>query len=261
MRPINLIPTEERRGHGGTARTGPLAYIVVGALGVVLIGVVMLVLTSNTISTREGEVESLQAEKAVAAAKSAELAPYTSFEQVAVQRTAAVSELADSRFDWARVVRQLSLILPRGVFITSLTASAGGSESEGGGLSVASPSLVLSGCASGQDGVAAFVSALKQIDGVTRVGLSNSSLAEGVEPSEGEAGECGGATFNMTVAFDEAPPSVDAAGVAVEPPPETESSGGEEGSEEDESSSEGAAEGETTAEGTAAAATTSEPTG
>ncbi len=52
MRPINLIPKEQRRSHGDVARTGPLAYLIVGALGVLLIGVVMLVLTSNQISDR-----------------------------------------------------------------------------------------------------------------------------------------------------------------------------------------------------------------
>ena len=32
MRPINLIPPEERRGSQAPLRSGPLAYILVGAL-------------------------------------------------------------------------------------------------------------------------------------------------------------------------------------------------------------------------------------
>ena len=112
MRPINLIPQEERRSHGGGSRSGPLAYIVVGSLAILLLGVVMVVLASNQISDREDEVAALETRKRAAVARASQLVPYTNFEQVALQRTQAVSELADSRFDWARVIRQLSLVLP-----------------------------------------------------------------------------------------------------------------------------------------------------
>ena len=32
MRPVNLIPPEDRRGEQAPLRTGPLAYVLVGAL-------------------------------------------------------------------------------------------------------------------------------------------------------------------------------------------------------------------------------------
>jgi len=32
MRPVNLIPAEERRGDAAKSRTGPLAYVLVGVL-------------------------------------------------------------------------------------------------------------------------------------------------------------------------------------------------------------------------------------
>ena len=41
MRPVNLIPAEERRGQNAPLRTGPVAYIVLGAL-VALLGAVTL---------------------------------------------------------------------------------------------------------------------------------------------------------------------------------------------------------------------------
>jgi Tfp pilus assembly protein PilN len=234
MRPINLIPPQDRRTHGAAARTGPLAYIVVGSLAVLLIGVVMLVLISNQISDREGEVESLEGQRAVATAKAAELTPYVSFEQVATQRTTTVTELADSRFDWVRIVRQLSLILPKEVFVTDLTAAGAGAEGSTG-FSVAGPSMTIAGCAPGQDKVAAFVASLKQIDGVTRVGLSNSSLSGKNQASEG----CGANTFNLTVAFDEAPVASEAGGVITETPTEAPVEG--EAAEEGEAAAESAA--------------------
>ena len=54
MRPVNLIPPEDRRGEHAPLRTGPLAYIVLGALVLVLVGVTALVLTDNQIAERQG---------------------------------------------------------------------------------------------------------------------------------------------------------------------------------------------------------------
>ena len=67
MRPVNLIPAEQRRGEQAPLRTGPLAYIVLGALVLVLAGVIALVLTGNQISERKDEVVKLKREDAAAA--------------------------------------------------------------------------------------------------------------------------------------------------------------------------------------------------
>lgn len=223
MRPINLIPQEERRAHGTTTRTGALAYILVGSLAVLLIGVVMLVLTSNTIGDREDEVTSLQAKKAAAVTRADKLAPYASFQQVAEKRTKTVAELADSRFDWVRVIRQLSLILPPRVYFSTLSgAASGGGES--GAAEIAGPSLTLVGCAPGQRTVAALIASLKEIDGVTRVGLTSSGLSKNEEkgPESENICEIGNKyQFEVVVAFDAAPPSPDSPTASIEVPTES----------------------------------------
>lgn len=271
MRPINLIPDEERRS-GVVARTGPVAYLIVGALGVLLIGVVMLVLFNNSIHDREGEVARLETEKAAAVAQASKLSAYSSFKQVSEDRTRTVAELADSRFDWVRVIRQLSLVLPGDVYFDSLGASGGGGE---GGI--AGPSLDITGCAHGQPAVAGFVASLKEIDGVTRVELNNSTLNEEAE-SGGSSGDEGGhsdpcskpgtAQFEVLVAFDAAPPSPDSSGSTVgesaeSEESESESSEGEgaeeegsegESSESEESSSSEGSEGGSTQSASAATA-------
>jgi Tfp pilus assembly protein PilN len=215
VRPINLIPEEERRrGSGVVTRTGPVAYLIVGALGVLLIGVVMLVLVSNSISDRESEVARLETEKTAATAQATKLGPYIDFKQVSEDRIRTVAELADSRFDWVRVIRQLSLVLPGDVYFESFGASGGGGE---GGVS--GPSLNIGGCADGQPAVAGFVASLKDIAGVTRVELDNSTVNK-----EGEGGGSGGgdpcskpgaAKFEVLVAFDAAPPTPDSSGATI----------------------------------------------
>jgi Tfp pilus assembly protein PilN len=260
MRPINLIPERERRAQGGSGRTGPLAYIVVGALAVLLIGVVTMVLTSNQISDREDEVISLEAEKAAASAEAAALTPYVNFAAVAGQRIQTVAGLADSRFDWARVVRQLSLILPPTIYVIGVDGSAGGGATEGPGGGIAGPSLSIKGCAPGQDAVAGFVAALKQIDGVTRVGLSISELEDDSGGGGDAEADCRGTfAFALTVAFDEAPPSPDSGSFVAEAPIEGEAAPEGEAPVEGEAPAEGepAPEGEAAATGAASASTAS----
>jgi Tfp pilus assembly protein PilN len=225
MRPVNLIPKEERRGQNAPLRSGPIAYIVVGALVAMLGAVTLLVLTNNEIADRKTEIATLEREDAKVTAKVKRLSAYTQFHTLSEQRVDTVKSLADTRFDWERVMRELSLVLPSDVWLTSLNASAsassatGESESSGSGMraAIAGPALELSGCANGQRGVAGFVTALKDIDGVTRVGVQSSELAPtGTAAGTGEGGATGGsasdcrtrgfiAQFTMVVAFDAAP--------------------------------------------------------
>jgi Tfp pilus assembly protein PilN len=240
VRPVNLIPPELRRGDNAPLRTGPLVYIVLGSLVLVLAGVTMLVLTNNKISDRKAEVAQLHREDAAAKAKAERLAAYTQFQTMSEQRLATVQSLADSRFDWERVMRELALILPKNVWLTSLNASASPGESagEGGGgglsASVQGPSLELSGCTTSQDSVAGFVTALKDIDGVTRVGLESSVAAGSSDEGGGGAGcESSSSTqFSLVVAFDAAPAPIAAEATEETTATASESEGGSEGESE-----------------------------
>lgn len=237
MRPVNLIPIEDRRGDSAPLRTGPVAYIVLGALVLALAGVTMLVLTNNKVSDRKSELTQVQREDEAEKAKAESLASYTTFSALHEQRLQTISSLADSRFDWERVMRELSLILPHDVWLTTLEASASAEVEGGNGSgalkgSIAGPSLSITGCAAGQEAVAGFVTALKDIDGVTRVGVESSELS-GEEEGAGSASEAesGGsssdcrtrsfiAQFSLVVAFDAAPVSSETGEAGLESAPE-----------------------------------------
>lgn len=220
MRPIDLTPVDMRQGAQAPMRTGAVPYILLGALVAVLVGVFLLVSTGNQISEREDEVAQLQSEDAAAKAEARRLTPYVQFQTLHEERLTTISSLADSRFDWERVMRELSLVLPHDVWLTELTASASGNGEGGGGNlrgSISGPALELGGCAAGQEAVAGFVTALKDIDGVTRVGVASSELSDKEEgqASTGGGGEDAGgsecrtrefiAKFSVVVAFDAAP--------------------------------------------------------
>jgi Tfp pilus assembly protein PilN len=225
VRPVNLIPAEERPGGRKALRAGPLAYIVVGALAAAVIAIAALVITNGQVSDRKAEVATLESEKASVEAQAAALAPYSEFASIRERRLATITELADSRFDWERVLAELSLVLPTDVQLTSLTGTVSPEAAVAGGAGIglrsqiAGPALEMIGCADGQSAVAGFVQALKGIDGVTRVGLPSSTVG-GEGASAETASTCGGngpsAQFQLVAGFDAAPvPPVETGGGIV----------------------------------------------
>jgi Tfp pilus assembly protein PilN len=232
MRPINLLPPEERRDGQAPMRTGYMPYVIVGALVLLLVGVTALVLAGNQVSERESDVSRLQREEAQEGARAERLAAYTQFQTLHEQRVATVTSLANSRFDWERVMRELSLILPKNVWLVEVSASASPNADTGGGgasslrSGSAGPALELSGCATGQEAVAGFVTALKDIDGVTRVGVQSSELGSseggaGIGGEGGSGGDCRTrqfiAKFELVAVFDAAPVPVGASDEAAAP--------------------------------------------
>ncbi|HMI80598.1 MAG TPA: PilN domain-containing protein [Solirubrobacterales bacterium] len=252
MRPVNLLPPELRQGAQAPMRTGAIPYIVVGALAAVLAGVALLVMTGNQISERKSEVAQLKQEDAAAVREAKRLAAYTQFQTLHEQRLATITSLADSRFDWERVMRELSLVLPHDVWMTELNASASAESASGGGggslrSSIPGPALVLSGCATGQEAVAGFVTDLKDIDGVTRVAVESSELPDDEEGSGSDGGDSGDSgdecrtrafivKYSVVVAFDAAP--VPVAEGEEAPAPAAETAAAAESSEDAEAESE-----------------------
>jgi Tfp pilus assembly protein PilN len=227
MRPVNLIPAEERPGGRKPLRAGPLAYIFIGALAAAVIAITALVVTNDKVSDRKAEVAALESEKASVEAKATALASYSQFASVREQRLATITELADSRFDWERVLAELSLVLPADVQLTSLTGTVAPGVPVSGGTGIglrtqiSGPALEMVGCASSQAAVAGFVEALKGIDGVTRIGLPSSTVS-GEGASAETAATCAGSTeaaqFQLVAGFDAAPvPAVETGeGIAPE---------------------------------------------
>jgi Tfp pilus assembly protein PilN len=235
MRPVNLIPPDERRGDSAPLRTGPLVYVLVGAMGLLLLGIVAVALTGKQVSDREAKKSDLQQELVQAQAQAASVAAFTNFAKLQEARVATVSKLAASRFDWERVLHELSLVMPSDVTIESLTGTVSpdvqldtSAGAGGAGVDLRSeipgPALEITGCTGSQDSVAGFVASLQDIDGVTRVGLSSSQIPDQTsgaptgEPGDSSAsgtGSCPKAQFTIVVAFDNAPPP----GTATPAPP------------------------------------------
>ena len=235
MRPVNLIPPEERRGEKAPTRTGPLPYVIVAVLAAALIAVTVTVLTSNQLSERKAEKASLESQVAEAQAQAKRVQSFADFAALQQAREQTVTSLAESRFDWERVLRELAIVIPDDVWLTSLRGSASadsessstsGSSSGSSAVSnLAGPSLQIAGCAAGHEAVAGFLAALRGIDGVTRVSVLKSDRPAGSGSGESTAssssangGETNCATrdfisqFEIVAAFDAVPTAAGAAG-------------------------------------------------
>jgi Tfp pilus assembly protein PilN len=238
MKAVNLIPADQRGGASvGAGRSEGAVYAVLGLLAGLALLAFLYGMADHQISSRKGRVATLEAQARQATAQASELAPYTSFIALREQRVQEVSQLVDSRFDWAHSFHELGRVLPRGATISTLTGTIGsstataaapaaapaapstGTASAAASTSVASatppgsvPSFTLSGCATSQSEVALTLDRLRLIDGVSEVTLQSS--AKGGSTSGGNGG-CSGKdpVFTVQVAFDPLP-ATPAAGAA-----------------------------------------------
>lgn len=225
MRPVNLIPPEERRGDRAPLRTGALPYAIVAVLALALIGVTAVTLIGNQIKDREAEIAALETREAEATAQAEALRPYAEFAALSEARDATVTSLAQSRFDWERVLRELALVMPENIWLTAVTGTVSptvaleGATTVDGRSEVQGPALELVGCGDDHEAVAGFVAALRDIDGVTRVGIASSERPEATTDSStspttdsaspGSSDDCRTrdfiARFEIVAAFDAVP--------------------------------------------------------
>ena len=212
MRPVNLIPPDRRRGEAAPARAGAASYIVIAALFAILFAVTGVVLTGNDVNDKKAELATLESEQADAQARAGALSNFASFQQMKDSRVETISSLAQSRFDWERVMREVSRVLPDEVWLTNLSGTvspevtvpnASESASRAG---IAGPALSMVGCARSQQDVAALISAIGDIDGVTRVLVERSEKANGATSGGGSSEDCRTrsyiAQFSLVAAFD-----------------------------------------------------------
>ena len=135
MRAVNLIPAETRGSSThGAARSHGGAYAVIGLLAGLAVFALVYGMARHQISSRTSKAVALEARVQQVQANASKLAPYSSFIALREQRLQAVSQLVDSRFDWAHTFHELGRVLPPEVSITSVTGTivpAGGSGSAG----------------------------------------------------------------------------------------------------------------------------------
>ena len=184
MKAVNLLPADLRSAGSSGASGSPLAsYAVLGALAVLVVLATTWSLSARQVNDRRAEVARLDAEAADAEAKAASLSGFEQTVAVAKSRRKAVADVAKARVDWAAALQEVSRTLPENAWLTSAAATtAPGVSVEGTGnplrAGTPSPAIEIVGCTRKQDEVARLMARLRAMDGVEKVGLSQSQKTD-----------------------------------------------------------------------------------
>jgi Tfp pilus assembly protein PilN len=198
LRPVNLIPPDQRKGaaRGAGADARPVAvYVLFGVLGVALLSVLALVLTTNSVNSKTDELSKVKAESQGAQQVADTLRPYGQFAQLQQAREAEISTLAGTRFGWPKALHQLALAIPNNVWLLNVSGTLSPAvevESAGGGGNTAAlrqkvnaPAFEITGCTYSQHAVARMMTRMQNLDDVTDVQLAQSARKD--EASGGAA--------------------------------------------------------------------------
>jgi len=197
MRAVNLIPEDQRRGAGGSGgRSGGIAYAIVGLLVGIVAMVTLYAMTSSKVSTRKSELTSLQQQVADSQTANAQLAKYSALAAQRQARVATVTQLADTRFDWAHAMLEVPRVVSKGVWLESMAGNVSPSSSATSSTTTAAtgPQIEIQGCTTGMIPVANVMAAMSRMDGVTNVDLikaSKSDSATATQQSQENASSTG----------------------------------------------------------------------
>jgi Tfp pilus assembly protein PilN len=221
MKPVNLIPADERRNTSIAGRSGGAVYILLGGLAVLVVLLSAYTLAGRTVNEKRSELAETRARADQMQEVADRLATYTSFASLREKRLETVKSLAASRFDWSRALREVSRTVPAGVSLSSLTGTVtSGISIDGAGTGDAlraalpNPALEIAGCAPSQSAVAGLMSSLRRMDSVVRVSLSSTEKQDVAPASTGGGASTGSAAastaegclpaqpkFSMTIFF------------------------------------------------------------
>jgi Tfp pilus assembly protein PilN len=179
VRAVNLLPRDEPKKSFEASR-GVVFGGVGGAALVTALLVSMAVGAGNAASEKQSELDGVHAQ--IAAIPVASPKDTSTEDALAAQKSARVGALSTalgSRVAWDRVLRQVSLVLPEDVWLTSLSATAPNAPTgvDAGGAPGPATSFTLTGSTYSQNGVARFLARLSVIPDLANVRLQSSQSA------------------------------------------------------------------------------------
>ena len=210
MKAVNLIPSDQRRAKPSGENSGS-AYVVLGVLVVLLVMAVAYVTTANSVNDNTSKAKAAKQQADVLEAQVANLDSYTDFASIKEQRLGAVVLAAETRFDWERLMREVSRVMPSGSWLQTTQASVLGDPADAAALATnpaavpTGPQATFVGCTPKQSEVAKILVRLRSMHRVSDVELNESLREQGV--AEVTTDSCGSRyKFDVTVTFAPAAP-------------------------------------------------------
>lgn len=197
MRAVNLMPRDERRARLELGRL-PLFGAAAGVLAVTVAAFLLASSSSSTADEVNAEVQAVETAIAQLPQDQGPAVSSGAMVQERSERVAALSAALASRTAYDRVLREISLVLPGDVWLTSLEASAGTAAALPGGVppvqAVPTTSgVTIEGATYSHDSVATALARLSLVPSLTGVRLTSTAL---VDPAaDSESGQAKGKRF------------------------------------------------------------------
>jgi Tfp pilus assembly protein PilN len=173
VRAVNLIPRDDRRRGRATLieRNNPI--LVGGVAGIVVMTAILaawFLTASAGVADNQKRRDAAQSELSATPVPPPTTPGTSELEQQKNSRIAALSTALAGRLAWDRVLRELSLVLPDDVWLTSLSGQAPGAAGGTAGFTI-------NGQTYSHDGVARLLARLAVVPELTGVQLQHSAMS------------------------------------------------------------------------------------
>jgi Tfp pilus assembly protein PilN len=175
VRAVNLLPRDDPRS--SSRQTNPVVLVgVIGAVASTAILAALFLTVSAGVADKQSRLDVAQTELDATPVPPPADTSGATLEQEKSARVVALSTALVTRIAWDRVLRELSLVLPEDVWLSTLSAKAPGPAA------VAAPpaGFTITGKTYSHDGVARLLARLSVVPQLSNVQMQHSTLA----PSE-----------------------------------------------------------------------------
>lgn len=174
MRAVNLLPRELDQG-----KKRPSKPVIGGCAGAVLATAILAggyLHASSSVGHQKSALAQVQAQIAALPPLAAQPSTVTSLPGERSQRLAALSTALATRISWDRVLREISLVLPDDVWLTSLQATAPAPGAVASTTSITGFRMI--GYTYSQNAVARLVARINVVPDLQDVTLNSSAASE-----------------------------------------------------------------------------------
>jgi Tfp pilus assembly protein PilN len=172
MRAVNLLPRDDPRSR--SRQTSPVVLAgVIGAVAATAILAAVFLTVSTGVADKQARLDAAQAELDATPVPPPADASGATLEQEKSARVVALSSALGARIAWDRVLREISLVLPEDVWLSTLSAKAPVAAATGAPVA----GFTITGKTYSHDGVARLLGRLAVVPQLTGVQLQHSAQA------------------------------------------------------------------------------------
>jgi Tfp pilus assembly protein PilN len=175
MRAVNLLPRDDPRARSRQTNPVVLGGVVAAVAATAILAAVFLTVSTG-VADKQSRLDAVQAELDATPVPPPADTSTSTLEQEKSQRVVALSTALSKRLAWDRVLREISLVLPDDVWLSTLSAKAPADPT----AETTTAGFTLTGKTYSHDGVARLLTRLNVVPHLTAVQLQSSTLA----PSE-----------------------------------------------------------------------------